>query len=230
MGIIIASLVILFWGFHLAYLLLAVVPSWDNYWIYLHIPLQGFLFTGLFITGHDAMHGTISKYTWINKLFGHLSSFLFAGLSFNKLLKNHKLHHKYPASENDPDFYMKSQNLFLWWFSFLFRYATVLQIVIMAVLYNLLKIYTQEISLWLFWIIPAFWGSFQLFYFGTYLPHKLPHTKEMHPHKARSYEGGVPAAFFSCYFFGYHFEHHESPRTPWWMLPKKRKEFLSRPK
>jgi beta-carotene ketolase (CrtW type) len=22
----------------------------------------------------------------------------------------------------------------------------------------------------------------------------------------------------SCYFFGYHFEHHESPQTPWWRL------------
>jgi hypothetical protein len=25
-------------------------------------------------------------------------------------------------------------------------------------------------------------------------------------------------AFFSCYFFGYHYEHHHSPGTPWWML------------
>jgi beta-carotene ketolase (CrtW type) len=22
----------------------------------------------------------------------------------------------------------------------------------------------------------------------------------------------------SCYFFGYHFEHHDSPGTPWWRL------------
>jgi beta-carotene ketolase (CrtW type) len=22
----------------------------------------------------------------------------------------------------------------------------------------------------------------------------------------------------SCYFFGYHYEHHESPQTPWWKL------------
>jgi beta-carotene ketolase (CrtW type) len=24
--------------------------------------------------------------------------------------------------------------------------------------------------------------------------------------------------FFSCYFFGYHYEHHEFPGTPWWKL------------
>ncbi|MEL7193577.1 MAG: fatty acid desaturase, partial [Bacteroidota bacterium] len=25
-------------------------------------------------------------------------------------------------------------------------------------------------------------------------------------------------AFLTCYFFGYHFEHHDSPNTPWWKL------------
>ena len=25
-------------------------------------------------------------------------------------------------------------------------------------------------------------------------------------------------AMVSCYFFGYHFEHHDSPGTPWWKL------------
>jgi beta-carotene ketolase (CrtW type) len=25
-------------------------------------------------------------------------------------------------------------------------------------------------------------------------------------------------AFVSCYFFGYHYEHHDSPATPWWLL------------
>jgi beta-carotene/zeaxanthin 4-ketolase len=24
----------------------------------------------------------------------------------------------------------------------------------------------------------------------------------------------------SCYFFGYHWEHHHSPATPWWELWK----------
>jgi beta-carotene ketolase (CrtW type) len=25
-------------------------------------------------------------------------------------------------------------------------------------------------------------------------------------------------AFISCYFFGYHYEHHDQPYLPWWKL------------
>ncbi|RZL43682.1 MAG: fatty acid desaturase, partial [Pedobacter sp.] len=26
--------------------------------------------------------------------------------------------------------------------------------------------------------------------------------------------------FITCYFFGYHLEHHQKPATPWWQLYK----------
>jgi beta-carotene ketolase (CrtW type) len=33
-------------------------------------------------------------------------------------------------------------------------------------------------------------------------------------------------AFISCYFFGYHYEHHAQPYLPWWKLPQaKEKSF-----
>lgn len=141
-------------------------------------------------------------------------------MSYNKLKENHFKHHKYPGSGNDPDFYIKSQNFFLWWGSFLFRYTTILQIVIMAAIFNLLKIWFTEINIWLFWVFPAFIGTFQLFFFGTYLPHKKPHDHKMEPHKARTQNKNHLWAMLSCYFFGYHFEHHDSPHTPWWRLYK----------
>jgi len=223
MGIIIAFIIISIWASHLFYSLLYVNVDFTNPIFYLHILLQGYLYTGLFITAHDAMHGTVSKNKFINKSIGSISTLLFAGLSYNKLIKNHFKHHKNPGEEEDPDFYTKSQNFFIWWGNFLWRYTTITQLIIMAVAFNLLKIWFDEVSIIVFWIVPAFLGTFQLFFFGTYLPHKYPHTDKMQPHKARTQKRNHFWAMLSCYFFGYHYEHHESPKTPWWKLYKIKK-------
>jgi len=220
MGIIIAFIIISIWASHLFYSLLYVNVDITNPVFYLHILLQGYLYTGLFITAHDAMHGTVSKNKFINKSIGSISTLLFAGLSYNILIKNHFKHHKNPGEEEDPDFYTKSQNFFIWWGTFLWRYTTITQLIIMAVVFNVLKIWFDEISIIVFWVVPAFLGTFQLFFFGTYLPHKYPHTDKMQPHKARTQKRNHLWAMLSCYFFGYHYEHHESPRTPWWRLYK----------
>jgi beta-carotene ketolase (CrtW type) len=44
----------------------------------------------------------------------------------------------------------------------------------------------------------------------------------MEPYKARSQKRNHLGAFFCCYFFGYHYEHHAFPETPWWRLYKKK--------
>lgn len=219
-GILIASIIIALWASHLFYSLSSVNLDFTNPILYLHILFQGYLYTGLFITGHDAMHGTISSNKVVNKLFGWISSLLFAGLSYSKLIKNHFKHHKNPGEESDPDFYIKSQNFFIWWGVFLLRYTTVVQLIIMAVVFNVLKIWFDENSILIFWVIPAFLGTFQLFFFGTYLPHKYPHLEQMKPHNARTQNKNHLWAMLSCYFFGYHYEHHNSPATPWWKLHK----------
>ena len=220
MGILIALIIISIWASHLFFSLLYVNVDFTNAVFYLHILLQGYLYTGLFITAHDAMHGTVSKNKIINNVLGWISTLLFAGLSYSKLIKNHFKHHKNPGEEADPDFYFKSQNFFIWWWIFLWRYTTIMQLIIMAVAFNILKIWFDEDSIILFWVVPAFLGTFQLFFFGTYLPHKYPHTENMQPHKARTQKRNHFWAMLSCYFFGYHYEHHESPKTPWWKLYK----------
>lgn len=230
MGIIISSTVILFWFIHLYYILAYVDVNFSSPIFYLHVLLQGYLYTGLFITGHDAMHGNISKNKVINKSFGMLASFLFAGLSYNRLVKNHFKHHANPGLENDPDFNVKSQNFFLWWGSFMYRYTTISQLIIMAIAFNVLKMFFAEISIWFFWVLPAFLGTLQLFYFGTYLPHRKPHDHSMEPHKARTQKKNHIWAMLSCYFFGYHYEHHESPKTPWWKLYKLKVKLVSEEK
>lgn len=220
MGILIAVLIITFWLSHLVYILNFVEVNFTSPFFYLHIFIQAYFYTGLFITGHDAMHGTISKNKNINKAIGMISTFLFAGLSYNRLIKNHFMHHKHPGEESDPDFYIKSQNFFVWWGIFMRRYTTITQLIIMAVAFNILKIWFSDLTLIMFWVIPAFLGTLQLFFFGTYLPHKYPHTENMQPHNARTQKKNHLWAMLSCYFFGYHHEHHESPRTPWWQLYK----------
>ena len=220
MGLIIALLIMILWASHLLYSLLYVYPALSDPLFYLHILLQGYLYTGLFITAHDAMHGSISRNKFVNKIIGGTASFLFAGLSYKQLLKNHIAHHSNPGEDKDPDFYSKSQNFFIWWFVFMKRYTTITQLIIMAALFNVLKIWFAESVIFSFWVIPAFLGTLQLFYFGTYIPHKYPHTSKMKPHNARTLKKNHIWGMLTCYFFGYHFEHHDSPRTPWWQLYK----------
>ena len=70
MGTFIAILIILSWAAHLLYILLfqAVNPAEISFW--LHILLQSWLFTGLFITAHDSMHGTVSPNRTLNYFLG----------------------------------------------------------------------------------------------------------------------------------------------------------------
>lgn len=220
MGIIIATAVIVLWGWHLSYILISVQLSATNPWMYIHILIQSYLYTGLFITAHDAMHGTISGSGKINAFFGYLSTILFAGLWYPRLKRNHFLHHQDPASEHDPDFYTKSQNFFRWWAVFMWRYLTWGQILFMAVAFNILIRLPglNEGRVILFWVLPAILGTLQLFWVGVYWPHRMPHEPHMGPYKARTQKKNHPWALLSCYFFGYHFEHHKNPGISWWKL------------
>jgi beta-carotene ketolase (CrtW type) len=218
MGLLIGISIILLWLVHLVYALVFTEVSFTSPMVLVHIAIQTYLYTGLFITAHDAMHGQVSGNRALNNGVGRLSTWLFAALSYSRLLEKHKLHHQFPGEEGDPDYCMYSQNFWRWWFSFLKNYIKWYQILIMAVVFNILQIWVNQLNLVLFWVLPSILATFQLFYFGTYRPHRLPHTEAMMPHHSRTQKGPHWWAMLSCYFFGYHFEHHESPRTPWWKL------------
>lgn len=223
LGIPIALSVIVLWTVHLAYSLFYVDVSAGNPWMYVHILLQAHLSTGLFITGHDGMHGTIKpRNKRVNTVLGGIASFLYAGLSFGRLKTNHQKHHELAGQPGDPDYSEKSQNFFVWYFTFMWRYLTVWQILIMAGLFNLLLQWFSEAQLLVLWIVPAFLSTFQMFYFGVYAPHRQPHHKDMMPYRSRTLPKNHLWALLSCYFFGYHYEHHASPGTPWWKLYTKK--------
>ena len=220
MGIFIALFIMLSWAAHLAFMLLAQPLNMLDGWFWFNMLIQTWLFTGLFITAHDSMHGTVSSNQKINYFIGFTATLFFAGMWYPMLIKKHKLHHIHAATKLDPDYHVGHQNFFVWWFSFMKQYVTIWQILIMAGLFNVGLLFFSELQLIILWIIPSILATFQLFYFGTYLPHRLPHTTEMGIHKSRTLKKNHWWAMLSCYFFGYHYEHHASPKTPWWKLYK----------
>lgn len=213
-GVLMAILVIGCW-FTSLILLLNWSFSWTNPLVYLMIFVQMHLFTGLFITAHDAMHGTVSANKTINNILGGLAVFLYAGFFYKNLYRKHHLHHSDVHTDLDPDY--SKHGFFRWYFSFMLNYVTIIQFVIMAVVFNILKIWLDQANLLIFWVLPSLISTLQLFYFGTYLPHKGEHDNEFF---ASTLKKNHIVAFFTCYFFGYHLEHHQKPNMPWWQLYK----------
>jgi beta-carotene/zeaxanthin 4-ketolase len=213
-GVFIALLIISVWCFCLVSLLFWSF-SWNNPLTYLLIFFQMHLYTGLFITAHDAMHGTVSSDTKINSFIGQVCTGLYAAFSFRKLNSKHHQHHNYVRSAQDPDYH--EGNFVRWYLKFLLEYISLWQIVVLAIVFNVLKIWIDEANLILFWVVPSLLSTLQLFYFGTWLPHHGEHSNK---HQSGTQKKNHLVAFISCYFFGYHYEHHDAPGIPWWKLWK----------
>jgi beta-carotene/zeaxanthin 4-ketolase len=218
-GLLWAILIISLWFINLAFLLNVEIKSFNPLFL-LFIIIQTHLYTGLFITAHDSIHGVVmAQNKKINYAIGFLTATLFAFNYYPILEKKHHDHHKFVVSENDPDYHFGG--FWAWYFKFLMEYVSIWQIIAMAITYNLLKLVFPMENLILFWIIPSILSTFQLFYFGTYIPHKGEHAPN-DLYKAKSQKLNHFLAFISCYFFGYHHEHHAQPYLPWWKLAEAR--------
>jgi len=215
LGVWMALSVVLGWGL-VMWVGLHKTPSWSDWSTYAWVLLATHLYTGLFITAHDAMHGLVSSNKRVNNLLGWIGALLFAYNWYPRLLRNHMRHHAHAGTDHDPDWHAGS--FFPWYFRFALHYISIWQILAMAVTYNIGKLFFPMENLIVFWEIPAILSTLQLFYFGTYLPHKGQHAPE-DPHKATSQPVNHLWAFLSCYNFGYHYEHHAMPWLPWYKLP-----------
>lgn len=184
-----------------------------------------YLSTGLFITAHDAMHGTVwPSNRRVNDLFGRVAVGLYAAFSLDALLAAHKLHHAAPATSEDPDFHDGEGEAFAgWYLAFLRRYITWRQLLVMAVVFNVAAhlLHIPQPRLILFWVVPTLLSTLQLFTFGTWLPHRLQHDA---PDRHRATSSTLPRllSLLACYHFDYHWEHHAYPHLPWWRLPSAR--------
>jgi beta-carotene ketolase (CrtW type) len=198
-------------------------------WLVLWMQL---LYCGLFITAHDACHGSVAPgRPRINLWMGRLAAFLYAGFFFDTMRTQHHRHHEAPGSPQDPDYLgdpTGSARFFPWIWRFFRNYLGFGQLLFLFALGQFLmqKTNIPHANLQLFWIVPAILSALQLFYFGTYLPHRrIGGEDHSDHHHSRNASMSFLRSFLTCYHFGsHHHTHHLKPGVPWFGLPFVEKE------
>ena len=187
------------------------------------VALQCWLNVGLFIIAHDCMHGSLAPgHPRLNRNVGRLALGLYAGFSYDRLLPKHHLHHRHSGTAGDPDFAADHPDHFWrWYFAFFRRYFGWREFATLSVLLwsYLLILEAPPLNAALLWGVPAILSSLQLFYFGTYLPHRRGAEPFADRHQARSNDYPMLLSLLTCFHFGYHHEHHTKPWLAWWQLP-----------
>ncbi len=192
--------------------------------------LRSFLHTGLFIVAHDAMHNSLAPgRKKLNEFLGRLCLYFYAGLNYKSCKENHLMHHLKPESDDDPDFCnSKSQSPLSWYFAFLSNYLNLNQLIRLGLIVLALSIAdigeksNPLITVSTIYIAPLIISSWQLFFVGTYIPHRNNHANSTSIHNIKSINLHPIISLAACYHFGYHREHHENPGIPWFRLPSLR--------
>lgn len=227
MGILIASNLFLLWAGSFYWGCVQDLFQTSPWLIIITIGVRTFLQTGLFITAHDAMHRSVLPQNQkINDWIGAIALTIYAFLPYEVLRKKHQLHHRAPTSPTDPDFCKHHQNNPVYWYiAFMKGYLDVPRSGILStglILTFLLLWQLEHIpmpNLLLYWILPMGLSSIQLFYFGTFLPHRQQPGIPQNRHFSGTSNYSTLWSFLTCYHFGYHWEHHEHPNLPWYQLP-----------
>lgn len=227
-GLLLAMIILSLWVISLVGLFSVPCSTLSLGWIILAVIGRTFLQTGLFVIAHDAMHANlISHRKWLNDMIGTVALSLYACLPYQHCCNNHRKHHQHPAQIGDPDFHDGIHtHPVLWYLTFLQSYLSIRSVGFLLLNGCLLfwgLSYFFQISithLLLFWGLPLILSSIQLFFFGTYLPHRREFTP-FNPPAKQTRLFLVLWSMLSCYHFGfYHWEHHQSPKTPWYRLPQ----------
>ncbi|MBM5800401.1 MAG: beta-carotene ketolase [Cyanobacteria bacterium K_DeepCast_35m_m2_023] len=185
--------------------------------------------TGLFIIGHDAMHGLLwPTQRRLNADLGALMLLLYAALPYGHCCANHRRHHRAPASARDPDCPAGTASGALTWYrQFMAGYLNARQMTVLlsgwAVLAALFARLTPTagLNVLLFGTLPLLLSSLQLFVVGTYLPHRGQGHRDG-PEQPHSLDLPAWLSLLACFHFGYHREHHDHPDLPWFALPTAR--------
>jgi beta-carotene/zeaxanthin 4-ketolase len=197
-----------------------------GYWILPLIVVRTLCQTGLFIVAHDTMHGSVFDQADRNRWLGSFLLLLYAGLDYDRCRAQHQAHHHQPGEVEDPDFYDGR------WWSWVGRFALsyfdrgqtcrTLSAIAWVLLVLWLGLDWPIGNLILVWLLPMVLSAAQLFWVGTYLPHRIPIDGHTNRHRAQSLDIGTIGSFLACYHLGYHWEHHEYPQVPWYQLPQMR--------
>lgn len=196
------------------------------------VAVLSWLTVGLFIIAHDAIHGSLAPgRPGVNAFFGWLTMSLYAGFHYRRFEAAHHAHHDHSGTEGDPDFDAAHPRQFWpWYWTFMTRHFSWRPfLVINAVVWTYYLVFGASIpNILVYYATPAILSSLQLFFFGTYLPHRHANAAggDAFPdrHRTRTTDFGFIGSLFSCYHFGYHHEHHLFPYEPWWRLPARRRD------
>lgn len=242
-GLLVASLLMVFWIGSLAFLFSVEITQLTPFWIVPAILGRTFSQTGLFIVAHDAIHGAVLpgigasslESRRLNDWIGRIAVTLYALLPYQKLALSHWQHHRHPGQASDPDFHDGiHRNFFAWYLKFMKGYLDIRQRVVLffgiGMIFFILHwgVHIPVANLFLFWVLPIVLSSMQLFLFGTYLPHRSHRADSAESDSAEQFHHVTSSnypliwSFFTCYHFGYHWEHHEYPFLPWYRLPSVR--------
>lgn len=236
-GLMLAAAIAGSWLAIHAYGMFVFELSWTNWPFALALALvQCWLSVGVFIVSHDAMHGSLAPgHPRINGAIGAVLLALYAGFGWRQLRDAHFSHHKLSGHAGDPDFDEHNPGHFWRWYGTFFRRyfgwrSLVFVHMVVGIYWLVLDIPMVQIVL--LYGLPALGSSLQLFYFGTFRPHRHD-TDEgaagfADRHNTRSDNFGVLASLASCFHFGYHLEHHRRPDVPWWALPAARRAGVGR--
>lgn len=190
------------------------------------IALQCWLSVGLFIVAHDTMHGSLApQFPTLNRAIGTFCVFIYAGFSYANLHENHHAHHRHAGTADDPDFDVEHSSSFWPWYVKFFRHYfgwREFGVLAVVVLIYMLILRERFPTMLVFWALPAILSSIQLFYFGTYRPHRVDEVPFTDRHRSRSNDFSYGMSLLTCFHFGYHHEHHDTPWVPWWKLPSYR--------
>jgi beta-carotene/zeaxanthin 4-ketolase len=229
-GLLLAGGLLLAWILSLVLLLPADPARLPLPLLLLAVVIRSVLHTGLFIVGHDAMHGLLLPgRPRLNHQLGQWALWLYAGLPYHACRIKHLRHHQAPGSVSDPDHQpLAGSGALRWYIHFMARYLSTGQMLRLLGGWTLLALLAAPsgamapVSVLLVCTLPLLISSLQLFVFGTYLPHRQAEA-EGPRHLARSLELPVWLSLLACFHFGYHWEHHEFPGKAWFQLPEMRR-------
>jgi beta-carotene ketolase (CrtW type) len=226
-GLLLSALIVLGWLISLISLL--GIDITQQPWLALGVAvlLRTVLQTGLFIVGHDAMHGVLipAEPRWNHRL-GGLALYLYGALPYEVCRRNHQRHHQVPATADDPDFHdAGGTGAMAWYRTFMARYLTAGQMLRLLTSWGVLAVIARAhsssgwINVLLFCTLPLLLSSLQLFIVGTYLPHRNQRAP-LHRANPDSLDWPTWLSLLACFHFGYHREHHDNPALAWFELPQ----------
>ena len=138
------------------------------------IALTMWLWTGVFISAHDAMHGLVlPQNQGLNHKVGKICLGIYAMLPYDRMLKAHHAHHRHPSEPEDPDYWpqhwpSKLHNAFEpvgWFLGFMRNYFDWKSVLYFAAVFEGLHALAgiEKPVLLMMWICPVVLSTVQLF-------------------------------------------------------------------